>query len=425
MNVIHNIRDFPMRNPIISLIAFILVINTCLCSTASGQKEFGFQMPNKFRKIEIPFEQHNNLILIPVTINRFLTLKFILDTGVENAILTEKLYGDILDLNYVREISIDGPGLIDSVEAFIANEVTFGLPGGVIGRNMNMLVLKEDYLELSENIGEDVYGIIGYDIFSRFVVEINYDTNTLTLYDPKKYKKNKREVGIPLEIRGSKPFLKATITQGEEEASLDVMVDTGASHAALIDYNHLTGISMPEKTVVTRLGRGIAGDIPGYIGRIDRVKIDCFDFSEMLVSAPFDGVYNKVIKRGARIGTFGGELLNRFNVTFDYQNGIVYLRESDRHRDSFEYDMSGMSLNAVGEDLDTLKVVSVQQGGPAFQADIRKGDIIRSINGKNLRYNSLSDIYEMLQSGDGKKIKCKIHRDGVRFKTKFRLRRII
>ena len=414
-----------MRNPIISLIAFILFANTCLCSTASGQKEFGFQMPYKARKIDIPFEQHNNLILIPVTINRFLTLKFILDTGVENAILTEKLYGDILDLNYVREISINGPGIIDSVEAYIANEVTFGLPGGVIGRNMNMLVLKEDYLELSENIGEDVCGIIGYDIFSRFVVEVNYDNNTLTLHDPKRYKKGKREVGIPLDIRGSKPFMRATITQGKEEASLDVMVDTGASHAALIDYNHLTGISMPEKTVVTRLGRGIAGDIPGYIGRIDRVKIECFDFSEMLVSAPFDGVYNKAIKRGARVGTFGGELLNRFNVTFDYLNGVVYLKASDRHTDTFEYDMSGMSLNAVGSNLDTLKVVSVQQGGPAFQADIRKEDIIYSINGKNLRYNSLSDIYKMLQSRNGRKIKCRIYRNGRKIKARFRLKRII
>ncbi|MEO9482731.1 MAG: PDZ domain-containing protein [Ekhidna sp.] len=414
-----------MRNPIISLIVFILVINTCLCSTAKGQKEFGFSMPSRIKKIEIPFEQHSNLILIPVTINRFLTLKFILDTGVENAILTEKLYGDILDLNYVREISIDGPGLVDSVEAFIANEVTLGLPGGIIGQNMNMLVLKEDYLKLSENIGEDVYGIIGYDIFSRFVVEIDYDNNILTLHDPQRYKKDKREIEVPLEVRGSKPFMRAIISQGDEEASLDVMVDTGASHAALIDYNHLTGISMPDKTVVTRLGRGIAGDIPGYVGRIDQVKIDCFDFTEMLVSAPFDGAYNKVIKRGARVGTFGGELLNRFNVTFDYINGKFYLKESNRHRDTFEYDMSGMSLNAVGTELDTLKVVSVQKNGPAYQADIKKGDIILSVNGKNLRYNSLSDIYLLLQAKDGKRIKCRINRDGKKFKVRFRLKKII
>lgn len=405
--------------------AFILVINTCLCSTASGQKEFGFKLPPNTKSIEIPFEQHNNLIVIPVTINRFMTLKFILDTGVENAILTEKLYADILRLNYIRQITIDGPGLIDSVEAIIANQVTFSLPGGIIGKNMNVLVLKEDYLKLSENIGENIYGIIGYDIFSRFVVEVNYDKNILTLHDPKRYKVNKRLVELPLQIKGSKPFMSATIKQGEETAALDIMVDTGASHAALIDYNFLTGISLPDKTIKTRLGRGIAGDIPGYLGRIDQVMIDDFDFTEMLVSAPFEGAYNKVIKRGARIGTFGGELLNRFNVTFDYHHGKVYLSESHRYRDSFEYDMSGMTLNAVGFDLDTLVVVSVQKGGPAYNADIHRGDTLHSINGRSLRYHSLSDIYNILHSKDGRKIRLRVFRDGIKETVKFRLKKII
>ncbi len=414
-----------MRNPITSLVAFILLINTCFCSSASGQKEFGFKMPADAKKITIPFEQHNNLIVIPITINRFLTLKFILDTGVENAILTEKLYADILDVNYIREITIDGPGLIDSVEAFIANQVTFSLPGGVVGTNMNMLVLKEDYLQLSENIGDDVHGIIGYDIFSRFVVEINYDDNEITLIDPSRFKASRRATEIPIEIRGSKPFINATIKQDNQKTSLDIMVDTGASHAALIDYNFLDGVDLPEKTIVTRLGRGIAGEIPGYIGRMDSVKIDCFDFSRMLVAAPFDGAYNKVIKRGARVGTFGGELLNRFNVTFDYSSKKMYLTKGDKYRDKFEYDMSGMTLNAVGPSLDTLKVVTVNPDGPAFKADIRPGDVIQRINGRNLRSNSLSEIYNLLQSRDGRKIRVVILRDGEKKKVKFRLKRII
>ncbi len=414
-----------MRNPITSLVAFILLINTCLCSSASGQKEFGFKMPNNVKKITIPFEQHNNLIIIPLTINRFLTLKFILDTGVENAILTEKLYADILEVNYIREITIDGPGLVDSVEAYIANEVTFTLPGGVVGSNMNMLVLKEDYLKLSENIGDDVHGIIGYDIFSRFVVDVNYDDSELTLIEPSKFRPNRRSVEVPISIRGTKPFMNASIIQGNKKANLDIMIDTGASHAALIDYNFLDGVDLPEKTIITRLGRGIAGEIPGHIGRMDSVKIDDFDFSEMLVAAPFDGAYNKVIKRGARIGTFGGELLNRFNVTFDYRSEKIYLTKSDKYQEAFEYDMSGMTLNAFGPYLDTLKVMTVDQGGPAFTADIRPGDVIHRINGKSLRSHSLSDILHLLQSRDGKKIKCIIYRDGQRRKVKFQLKRVI
>ena len=414
-----------MRNPIVNLVVFILMINTCLCSTANGQREFGFKMPTDRKKIEIPFEQHNNLIVIPVTINRFLTLKFILDTGVETAILTEKLYADILDVNYLREITIAGPGVIDSVQAFVANQATFTLPGGVTGQNMNMLVLKEDYLKLSENIGDDVHGIIGYDIFSRFVVEIDYDDSILTLYDPKRYKKSKRSIAVPIKIESSKPFIAASIKQGEEKTDLDIMVDTGASHAALLDYQFVNGISLPEKRIETRLGRGIAGDIPGYIGRMDSVQIDCFSFGEMLVSAPFEGAYNKVIKRGARVGTFGGDLLTRFEVTFDYQNEKVYLKKGDEYKDVFEHDMSGLTINAEGENLDTLVVVNVDEGSPAAKAGLRRGDIIRSINGRNLKTHRLSDIFYLLRSRDGRKIRVRHTRDGVKLKTTFHLKRLI
>lgn len=414
-----------MRNPTISLIAFLLMINTCFCSTANGQKEFGFRMPEKMRQISIPFEKHNNLIIIPITINRFVTLKFILDTGVETAILTEKLYADILDFNYLREITIAGPGIIDSVQALVANEITFTLPGGIIGSNMNMLVLKEDYLKLSESIGEDVHGIIGYDIFSRFVVDVNYDDNMLTLTDPKKFKKSKRATEIPIEVIGSKPFINATIKQNDRKKTLDVMVDTGASHAALIDYNYLDGIDLPEEKITTQLGRGIAGEIPGYVGRMDSVEINSFGFDDMLVSAPFDGAYNKVIKRGARLGTFGGELLTRFKVTFDYPHGKMYLRKGDYYDEDFEFDMSGLTLNAAGINLDTLKVIKVDMDSPAAEADIRKGDIIHRINGKSLISHKLSDIFHLLRSRDGRKIKVKLYRDGEKLKKVFYLRRVI
>ncbi|MEM0939010.1 MAG: aspartyl protease family protein [Bacteroidota bacterium] len=414
-----------MRNPIISLIVFILVINTCLCSSAKGQKEFGFKMPEGRKRIEIRFEQHNNLIVIPVTINQFLTLKFILDTGVKTAILTEKLYADILELTYLREITIAGPGVIDSVKAYVANQTTFSLPGGIIGDNMNLLVLREDYLKLSENIGDNVHGIIGYDIFSRFVVEINYDDSILTLHHPKKFKKDKKAISVPISINGSKPFVEAMVKQKDKKACLDIMIDTGASHAALLDYQNLEGISIPDKRIETRLGRGIAGEIPGYVSRMDSVKIDRFGFDEMLVSAPFEGAYNKVIKRGARVGTFGGDLLTRFRVTFDYGNKKLYLKKGDEFKDDFEYNMSGMTINSIGSNLDTLQVVLVDKNSPASRADIKKGDIIHSINGRSLRTHKLSDIFALLRSKDGRKIKVKIHRDGEKLKKKLYLKRVI
>ncbi|MDE0471561.1 MAG: aspartyl protease family protein, partial [Ekhidna sp.] len=321
---IQNFINAVIKMLTISPVVFMLLINVCLCSLVKGQKEFGFRMPDKIKKVSIPFERHNNLIIIPVTLNRCLTLKFILDTGVETAILTERMYADVLGFNYVREISILGPGIADSVRALVATGTTFSLPGGIVGLNMNILVLQDDYLKLSESIGDEVHGIIGYDIFSKFVVEINYDEKVLNLHNPAGYKVPKKAAKIPIELKNSKPFINARLNQDQRRENVDFMIDTGASHAALIDYHNVSTINLPQKRVKTKLGRGIAGEIPGYLGRMDSVKIAGFEFGEVLVSAPFQGAYNKVIKRGARIGTFGGELLNRFSVTFDYHNKFLY-----------------------------------------------------------------------------------------------------
>jgi hypothetical protein len=414
-----------MRNPTISLIAFILLLNTCICATASGQREFGFSMPEGSKRVEIEFEEFNNLIVIPITINRFLTLKFILDTGVETAILTEKLFADLLDAEYIRELRISGPGIVDSIEVLVANKMTFYLPGGLIGKNMNMLVLKEDYLKLSENMGDEVYGIIGYDIFSRFVVEIKYDAKKIILHDPTTYKPKRRFKSVPIEIRNSKPFLNTLISQQSDTSSLDIMVDTGASHAALLDFGNTFNEDITTEKIVTRLGTGIGGEIPGYLGRLDNLSFGEFSFEEVLFSAPFEGVYNKSIKRGSQYGTIGGELLNRFNVIIDYHHKKLYLEKSRRYDDKFEYDMSGLTLNATGENLDTLRVVSLKDESPAANAGIEVDDIILKINQKNLHNSKLSDISGLLRRRQGLRIRCKLERDGVKMVKTFYLKRMI
>lgn len=414
-----------MRNPTLSLLTFILFLSTCLCSSATGQKEFGFSMPEGIRRVEIEFEEFNNLIVIPITINRFLTLKFILDTGVENAILTEKLFADILDAQYIRELSMAGPGVADSVQVYVTNNMTFHLPGGLIGKNMNMLVLKEDYLKLSENMGDEIYGIIGYDIFSRFVVEINYDTKRLILHDPAKFRPKRRSTGIPIEIKNSKPFLKTSISQEEQTSSLDIMVDTGASHAALLDFGTKVQETATANRIVTRLGQGIGGEISGYLSRLDTLSIADFTFESVLFSSPFEGSYHKAIKRGSKYGTIGGELLHHFNVTIDYAHQMIYLQKSHRYREAFEHDMSGLTLNAKGIELDTLEVVFVKEDSPSDHAGVEVGDVLLKINSKNLLNSKLSEITAMLRKREGLKIKCKILRNGEILKKTFFLERMI
>jgi len=411
--------------PFSKRLLLVLILGCMMGTRASAQERIGFFMPDGVNMVEIKFEQYSNLIVIPITINNFLTLKFILDTGAESAILTEKVFGDILGLTYVRDIQIQGPGLIDSLQAFVATGIRMSMPGGIQGKGLNMLVLKEDYLELNKNLGEEIYGIIGYEVFNRFVINIDYDERILRIYRPESFKPRKWDTAIPMTVYNTKPFINMQITQDGKKDTVKLMVDSGASHALLLDVDNTDDLKRPEKVILTRLGHGLGGEIPGHLGRMNTCLIGDFSFEDVLVSIPISGAYIKAIKRGSRHGTLGGDLLSRFDVTFDYPNETLYLRKGRTFNDTFEANMSGMIIAAEGKKLDSLVVSDVNEDTPATEVDIRRGDVILKINGLNLQNSSVSEINAMLRKKDGLKIRLVIWRDGRKMKKTFRLKRMI
>ena len=414
--------NFQYRHFVFFFILFLVV------STAKAQaQQFGFVMPEKQKRIVIPFKEYNNLIVIPVTVNKSLTMDFIVDTGVQNAILTEKLFGDLLQLNYQRKITIAGPGLIDSVTAFIAGNVVLDLPGGVTASNRSLLVLETDYLQLKNNMGAEIYGIIGYELFSRFIVEINYDQKNLVLHNPRLFKKRAYMREIPLDVSRTKPYINTTIGY-EGRSSVDsirLMVDSGASHGLLLDPEEDKSIMIPSKTIKTNLGKGLGGSIDGKLGRIREFNFESLSFREVIASFPDPGIYNKNIKRGARSGTLGGEILGRINPIFDYMNGYIYFYKGRRYKHSFKYDMSGMNISAYGPGLELAIINSVRVGSPAAEAGIKSGDIIKKINGESIENITLTKIFTVLRRKEGFRIRMKIVRNGIELKKCFRLRELI
>jgi hypothetical protein len=381
-------------------------------------------MPEGINKVEIPFTESNNLVVIPVVLNNFLKLNFILDTGVETPILTEIAYANIIGMEYIREVVISGPGLIDSVRALVGQKVNVKLPGNIIGHNLNLLVLQEDYLKLSEKMGMDVHGIIGYDIFQKFVVEIDYDEKILSLHRPSAFRPRKKYLPVPMEVEHSKPFLKSYVNQNKVNDTIKLLIDTGASHALLLDLDQMK-ISIPNLTIPTRLGTGLGGEIPGQLGRIDSFRLNDYEFKEVIVSIPRADAYSQLIKRGSRQGTLGGDVLSRLRPVFDYSNETLYISKSKKYKHKFEYDMSGLSISSRGTFLDSLYVNHVREGSPADLVGIQPNDVILSINGYTPSYYPMSQLLALLRKKPNFKVKMKILRKDEKMKKIFRLKRTI
>lgn len=396
-----------------------------------GQQQVGFSFEPGVRRMEIPFERFNNLVVIPVTVNDQLTLKFILDTGVQNTILTNKLYGDVLGLEYDRELIIHGPGENDSIRVLVVDNIDMSV-AKIQGKNTPLVILEDDFLKLSNNLGSDVHGIIGYDLFKQFVIQVDFNDNKIIFHDPERFKKKKyfRRSNfyrkIPISIERTKPYMNARINQRDgSKENVKLMIDTGASHAVLLNPASNQKIEVPKEHLRSVLGRGLGGEIYGLVGRIDQIRFDKFEFDDVVSFYPDADHYGYGLRSGDRNGTIGGEILTHFNYVMDYKGKALYLQEGDEFEKTFEFDLSGMEIMSFGTKYDFIMVKYVREGSPASLAGVQRGDIIKSINGKESEGTSLNYVNAVLRSKPGKRIFMRLQRGTENIKVKFVLERMI
>ncbi len=246
--------------------------------------QLGFSLTDGATRAEIPIEIHNNLIIVPVVLNNQLPLKFIVDTGVRTSILTEKVYSDILHLAYSKKFTITAPGGKNIVNAYVTNNVTIDMPG-VHGRGHAMLVLEKDLLELRNTLGSEVHGILGYELFSRFVIKIDYESKILTLMLPKDFKPSKKYTQLPITVEDTKPYYVADLKINDTTSmSAKLLVDTGASHGLFLDTESSDKIIVPPKNITCTIGKGLGGIITGRLGRIGKLNVGRFSIPNMIAN---------------------------------------------------------------------------------------------------------------------------------------------
>lgn len=405
--------------------SFTGLCNTLYPKDTSNTIKLGFVLPEGMIKLRVPFELNNNLIVIKVLLNNAIPLKFILDTGVRTTVLTEKTFTDLLNLTYSRKITIPGVGGEKIVDAYVTNNVTLGI-NGMEGHGHALIVLEEDLLQLKNYLGTSVHGILGYELFSRFIVEINYSTKIVTFHDPSHYKKRKRFVSYELPIIDTKPYLKVDFTLNDSIVhNGNFMIDTGASHSFLIDKYADSTYYIPQPSIYSHLGRGLGGELFGHISRINKVSLAPFSFEEVIATFPDTASYVTNVSKNYihRDGTIGGGLLTRFVVVFDYINEKLYLKKGRSYKKPFEYNLSGLIIRAKGLRLDEYEIVEVRDGCSAQLAGVMAGDEILIINGQYTKDIKLDEVLGLINLRANKAIRMVVMRNGVKTKLFFKLER--
>lgn len=404
------------------LTALLIGLLTFATISASAQS-YGYHfIKSGQKKVRLKFEQVNNLIILPVTLNDTFELKFIVDTGVRHTIITKKSYVDSLTVHYGRKFRLTGADKESQVNAQLVHGLKYGMKG-VEAIQQTALVLDADYFGLDNSLGFAIHGILGMDLFLRYTVTIDYETNTMTLVEPEKFKVPKDYKAMDIELIQGKPYIQSvTVLDNGQTITNKLLVDCGASLSMMLDMNSDERIVLPEKFIYGTFGQVLGGDLEAYVGKVNFVGFGNYAFNDVVTNFQMPFWLDTVTNSN---GLIGGGILSRFDVTYDCFRNKIYLRKNQNFTKPFTQDRSGLHIKLQGNSFNQFIIADVITGSPADVAGIQTGDIILKCNGKPFERLSLDYITNTLQSEPETVVRLTISRDGDEVDVKFKLKDLI
>jgi hypothetical protein len=362
----------------------------------------------------IPFDLLNNHIYVEARVNGTETGRFLVDTGGVN-LLTEAAAARF---GVGSDGAFQGRGVgEETVDVGFAHLTSFTF-GEVTMREPTFFVIP--LAEVLEAEGVEFDGLIGFEVFKRFVVEIDYAGRKLTLTLPGAYESSGNGTRIPFEFDDRMPVVKGAIAS----VSTTFAIDTGSRStlnlfAPFVAANDLEPSLDPRFEALT--GWGVGGGVRSKVAPPTTLTLGGLEIPGVIVSIGMQ-------KKGAFAdkysgGNIGGGVLKRFTVTFDYANKVMILEPNADFATPEAYDRSGMWIQRRG---DALEVLDVVPNGAADDAGIEVGDKIAELDGVPASEFELPQIRAQFRSHlPGTQFNLSIDSDGNRKTTRLVLKDLL
>jgi predicted aspartyl protease len=181
--------------------------------------------------------------------------------------------------------------------------------------------------------GRNIDGLIGHDLFARFVVAIDFTGHRLTLWEPSAFKPPADAVVVAIEFVGRLATVRSTIKLSDGRSlNARLVIDTGASQGVILRYpfasNFVASASRRRPQDANSLASGTLSlvEVP-----VEEVSIGGWTFDHPDVLAHREPTGSGAFT--STDGLIGNTLLQRFQLFIDYPNQRLLLKPL-RHRRS-------------------------------------------------------------------------------------------
>lgn len=361
--------------PAILLILTIILLSACNNSSNKESKDDAI-----IESVTIP----ENVIPIIYTGHIFVkgevdSLKgnFIFDTG-SNILLLDSIYFSYNDIKYniSDDDKISGIGNGYQKITAIDNSLNFW-----IGKK-KYYTLYTPIVQLKQICGDFADGIIGTDFFSLKTVEINYENKYINIYnsidsvDVSDYKI------IPIEKINNFFCIPLTIKINEKSTIKGkFIIDTGCNvsiiNSPVAKKNEFDEKINPKIRNYTKHG-GLGGQSECFYFIADSLKISNFNFSDVNMCYSEDSA--GLSASGEYSGILGNNILDRFDLLFDFKNCKLYLKPNE----SFDSPFTIYRLGFLYVDRCITKggwiVTGIYENSAAERQGLKIDDKIISVN---------------------------------------------
>jgi aspartyl protease len=319
--------------------------NTALTSPILG---VGIGFTSGASALRIPFQLEDNQIWLQVSVNGSRPLSFGMDTGANSSYpILSKQAAETLGLKLQPIGQKTGGVGADLPEYYlIADTVSFSLPGVAVSSALVVALSMDKANECFRRDSADAReltptsqqrtervtsrtldGAFGNGFFSSFVVEIDYPSRVINLYEPLGYKYKGKGKSLPLEIDANYVYVRAEVkAPGRRPVKARLIVDTEGAVTLLLnrdfaEAHHL--VPAAERLRATN-ECGIGGSAEGtsFEGTLEALRLGDFTLSDPLT------FFRHNAHGPNHDGLLGGGALREFKVIFDYYRRRMILERT-------------------------------------------------------------------------------------------------